>query len=178
MRGSAVAPLASHPTPASPTCTVVLLQVLSGGRASPAALRGLCGLQRYYLDQWGEGPGNAELPEGPWLAGLRWLGSSAGSLVLSTAALSAAPSLELVEVVASNSKAVDWSSPAAANFFDWLARHPPLHRVLLRKKYGATVFDAPAFEAHVEQLRLRRPGLLLERVGPTEGTMQALLTDE
>lgn len=127
--------------------------------AVPAALASLPSLKYCYLSLLigsGAAPAPPPLPAGPRLANLRWLHYDASGLVSSTAVLHAATALEFLE--AGYSSRVDWGSPAAATFFDWLASHPPLRRVsfdLHFDHFGSYIVLA----AHRERLLRRRPGL-------------------
>lgn len=125
--------------------------------AVPAALAGLSNLQHCHLRlQAGDDIATPPLPAGPWLASLRWLHYPICGLVSSTAALQAAAALEVLKAGCSETE-VDWTSPAAAAFFDWLAQHPPLRRACFDGKGRA--FDSGYFAAHVAWLARRRLGL-------------------
>ena len=138
----------------SPLPVTSRLQVLGGELLElPNTLASLPQLQRCYLDLDSSPP----LPSGPWLASLRWLAASVHSLIRSTAVLSAAPNLELVEVMGNSD--FDWSSRAAAALFDWLAQHPQLRRVCFNSSCWEYAADHRGFEAGVAQLRSRRKGL-------------------
>ena len=127
--------------------------------AVPAALSGLSNLQRCYVAL--EGVGQVALPAASWLRSLRWLHFHVGGLVSSAAVLQAATALEFVEAGNDSSGRIQWSGPAAAAFFDWLAQHPPLCRIYFDTCRGS-LFDSGAFAAHVMRLCHRRPALVLE----------------
>ncbi len=145
----------------------------------PAALASLSNLQRCFLDLETDEAAAPPLPSGPWLASLRWLHYKIGGLISSTAALQAAAALEFLEAGTSFCSNVDWASPAAAAFFDWLAQHPPLRRVYFDAAEGGA-FDSGRFAAHVMGLR-RRPALELEGFLSPNGQVQSmyeLIADE
>ncbi len=164
MRGAA-AGLLSRLCASALAATVSMLQyVETADVAVPAALAGLSNLQRCCLDFLvpEEGVAAPPLPAGPWLASLRWLYYEIGGLITSTAALQAAAALDFLEGgTFYNTKKVDWASPVAAGFFDWLAQHPPLRRVYFDAA-GRKAFDSGFFAAHAMRLARRRPSLELE----------------
>ncbi len=144
--------------------------------ALPQGLAGLPRLQRCYLGELAA----AALPAGPWLAGLRWLAADQDTLIASSAVLRAAPALELLESCSSEfdaetdcdplepelqPPATDWRSPAAAAFFDWLARHPPLRHTCFRFRITRTAPLSQVFLERLAQLRRSRPGLQVQCTG-------------
>ena len=156
-----------------PHPTSLLQIVFARGAAVPAALAGLPNLQLCYLDiVCNAAP---PLPARPWLASLRWLHYNVDGLVVSTAALQAAAALDFLEGSTFISKEVDWSSPAADAFFDWLAQHPPLRRVYFDAAEGGA-FDSGVFATHVMRLAGRRPSLELE--GDAEPDMRDLIDEK
>lgn len=157
-----------HTTLMAVTRVIAWPQVLHGcGLTPPAALAGLSHLRRCYLsrtDRPAVGAAAAlQLPVGPWLHNLQWLGINVGLLAGSVAALGAAPALEFVELVESDSsQQLDWQrAPGAAAFFDWLAQHPPLARVSFESRYltRKSLFNSPAFAMRLLQLGRSRPSL-------------------
>lgn len=166
------------------------LQVLNGrGLTLPAALAGLSRLQRCFLCRTdslaavvGDRP---QLPAGPWLRNLQWLGIDAGLLDGCVAALGTAPALEFVEVVDTGSqpRLELRHSPAAAAFFGWLAQHPPLARVSFETQVSApnSTFASQAFAMRLLQLGRSRPGLRVRCSGGggdfPESMSQSLMSD-
>ena len=107
----------------------MLLQIVLTEDTAVPALAGLSNLQRCYLHlEVPDGDAAPPLPAGPWLANLRWLHYPIDGLVVSTATLQATTTLEFLEA-AESEQIIDWRSPAAADFFGWLAQHPPLRRL-------------------------------------------------
>ena len=158
-----------------------MLQIVSTEDAAvPTALAGLSNLQRCYLELSVGSNGVAPpLPAGPWLASLRWLHYDIDGLLSSTTVLPAAAALEFLEAGTFFVSNVDWASPAAAAFFDWLAQHPPLRRVYFDAAAGRA-FDSGRFAAHVMGLRCR-PALVLQGFLSPNGqvpNMYELINDE
>ncbi|KAI7840532.1 hypothetical protein COHA_005688 [Chlorella ohadii] len=142
----------------------------------PAALSGLLRLQLCQLERSDDPDIIAEdfaLPGGPWLRSLRWLSTDLNAVLSSTAALHAATALECVSVAAlpADVAAINWQSPAAAAFFNWLAQHPPLQRLSIES--SPSLDSAPNLNAskhflvHLLQLCRRRPALAVHFPGPT-----------
>ena len=141
-----------------------LSQVLHGeGLDALAALGELLCLQRCLLERTDKRAADEAvpaLPGGPWLRSLRMLGANIDVLSSSTAVLQAAPALEVVCAGDTDSQQqFDWRSPAAAAFFDWLARHPPLRLVYFEPDAESAAFDSHLFAARLAQLWRRRPGM-------------------
>jgi len=141
--------------------TPLLQVVMTNDAAVPAALAGLSNLQRCNLEVQTDEAAAPPLPAGPWLASLRWLSYPICGLVSSTAALRDAAALEYLETINSWVAVFERESDPAADFFDWLAQHPPLRRVHLEDR-GGQAYHTPFFAAHVERLGRRRPSLVLE----------------
>ena len=149
-----------------------MLQVLAATRQSrpvqlPNTLSCLSQLRVCYLQGWHSmaGDGEAPLPAGPWLHSLEWLGAGVDTVLASTAVLRQATRLEHLGLLGSSAAepaaepAIDWGSPTAAALFDWLATHPPLRHLSI--EHAGRVFQADAFRTWAEQLRSRRPALLV-----------------
>lgn len=98
------------------------------------------------------------LPAGSWLAGLRWLAASLGSLLAAGAGLRAAAALEVVEVLCSEFDDAHWVRIKHGPLFDWLAGHPTLRRVVFRG-CDSNLDDPSDFQAAVAKLRSQRPDL-------------------
>lgn len=127
------------------------------------ALSGLSRLQLCSLDaQWRCVPA---LPGGPWLASLRWLSSGISSPVSSTAALQQAAALETLSAAHCAQECVNWASPEAAAFVDWLATHPPLRCLSLEAGECSGWLNSPNFLLQFAQLWRRRPALQLQCPG-------------
>ncbi len=140
----------------------------------PAALSSLSRLQLCHLERWDERETAAQvvtLPSGPWLGSLRWLSADIGTLLSSVEALHTAAALECVSVAESSadSPAIDWSSLAAAAFFDWLAHHPPLRRLSIEwpGSESSELTITKGFLVQFAQLCRRRPSLVVHFLGPT-----------
>lgn len=132
------------------------------------AMSGLSQLQLCHVSNYPINGGEAEavpLRSGPWLCGLRWLCADLNTLLRSTAVLQAATALESISIGHSPSAVVDWRSPAATAFFDWLASHPPLRRLGVDLKYPAKLIESSAFVVRLMQLWRRRPALLVQAPG-------------
>lgn len=82
----------------------------------------------------------------------------------SGAALRAATALEVVAAQGSYEK-MDWRSPDAIAFFDWLAQHPPLRRAVFDTNGDGDSFDSGVFAAHIARLLRRRPDLRVDCSG-------------
>ena len=152
------------------------MQVLcgeSGLDPLPPALSGLSRLRLCHLECWGrlaEGATYAPpLPGGPWLRSLQWLSVGPGTLLSSTAVLQGAAALECVSIANSPTTSVDWHSPAADAFFDWLARHPPLRRLAVDcsswPSNSKQAFASTDFVVQMTHLCRRRPALLVQYPG-------------
>ena len=159
-------------------CNYLLLQVVMTDDVEvPAALAGLSQLQLCYLYLYVEIDAAAPpLPAGPWLASLRWLRCNVDGLMSSTGALGAAAGLQFLQA-AHSSLSVDWASPAAAAFFDWVEQHPPLCRMQFEATSGQT-FNSGHFAARVMRLGRRRPALVLEGGYSSDSGMYELIVEE
>lgn len=151
-----------------------VLQSLRAGRSGlDPLLRALSGLSRLRLcllectDAAVHDGYAPPLPGGPWLHSLEGLGAGIGTLLSSTAVLRAAARLEHVSIANSPAGQIDWRSPAAAAFFDWLAQHPPLRcfSVDVWREDTKQVFASTSFTVHIAQLGRRRPALLIQLPG-------------
>ena len=103
--------------------------VLDGGAFLHAlpALAGLERLQRCYFRVGGqEELPDLELPEGPYLASLRWLGTGFRVLLNSMDTLASAPRLECLSIIEPLEEEPDLGYDT---FVDWAAAHPPLQRL-------------------------------------------------
>lgn len=124
----------------------------------PDAIARLPNLQRCYSVPYGLQVA-AALAAGPWLHSICWLCLNIQSMASNIAVLRGAPALELLDVC--GDFWFNWSSPAAAALFDWLAVHPSLRRVCFNEwcRINAYAFHGSVFAASLEQLCRRRPGL-------------------
>ena len=156
----------------TPSTLPLLLQALGadiGLDPLPPALSGLSRLRLCHLE-YGGLPANGfnyapPLPGGSWLHSLQWLSVGIGTLLSSTAVLQAATVLECVSIANSHTASMDWGSPTADAFFDWLARHPPLLFLSLDAHWSAKLFVAQDFLVRIVQLCRRRPALLVQCPG-------------
>ena len=65
---------------------------------------------------------------------------------------------------------MDWRSPRATAFFDWLAQHPPLRRLSFDARWDeADNFDWPQFVKQLMRLWRRRPLLAMDCPGFEDG---------
>jgi len=149
----------------------------------PPALAGLSRLQRLGLEGWPEGaedePG---LPEGPWLASIRWLGLPWELLQPAAAArlLHSAPRLEYLCMYVLDDPPDLPDLPEGHPLWTLAATHPPLRCLGFESSGGVSPFSAEATAA----LRLRRPQLrlrhleLLPEDGETLDAEEELLESE
>jgi hypothetical protein len=163
--GEAIAAALPHLT--GLTCLMLwgdcCLNLLSPALSSLSRLQ-LCELENDGYDD--AGGQLAPLPVGPWLHSLRWLSTNDNTLLRSLPALQAAAAFECISIeLTPPSRSHDWCPPAAAAFFDWLARHPPLRRLCLAC-YSEDLAPLEIVQ-HLMRLCRYRPDLAIEF--PDEG---------
>jgi len=161
----------------------------------PPVLAELHGLQRLCFSGRLEselGPrARIVLPQGPWLASIRWLGLGLPLAVLdvSAALLRHAPRLEYLCVVdlpiwpwpSTNHPAFDNTIfPADHPLWELAATHPPLRCLALTvPEHALTAFTTePAHAGAIAALRARRPALRLRYLPPLPAFITELLEAE
>lgn len=130
----------------------------------PAALGELAHLELCYVGgpySQAEGP-PPQLPSGPWLQSLECLGVGIDTLLSSAPVLQQATRLRHLGLHNASGCEVDWESPTAAAFFDWLACHPPLRCLTVDEDdvENMKAFETASFLVCIMQLWRRRPSLL------------------
>ena len=157
------------------TALLLALQVLCCNDDLGPVLPALSGLSRLQLRSLDSPAFPAPvLPGGPWLASLRWLSASIDALVSSTAALQQAAALETLSAAHCAQQCVNWASPEAAAFFDWLASHPSVRDLSLEAGECSGWLNCPNFLLQFAQLWRRRPALQLQCPG-SEGKGESLV---
>lgn len=138
------------------------------------AMSGLSQLQLCHVSNYPiHGGEAAALRSGPWLCGLRWLSADLNTLLRSMAVLQAATALESISIGHSPSAVVNWRSPAATAFFDWLASHPPLRRLCVDARPPRQLLESTNFLVQILQLWRRRPALLVHARGLSNNESQS-----
>lgn len=130
--------------------TYLALAPIPGMQCLPPELAALRGLQYFY---WGGNiPGDAALPAGPWLRGLKRLGGPASLLANSLQQLEAASQLQELHV-----SHYSLAQPALIKALAWASHARSLKRVLMQMKMLPR-------DAAIAALRLqrRRPELVVE----------------
>ena len=100
-------------------------------------------------------PPDGGLPAGPWAAGLRQLGASYDTLLLSSEALAAAGQLEQLDVCGGDFGAAP--TEASKGFWQWCRGHAPLQSLYLLMDGERLVH--PSLVAALRGLRDARPRL-------------------
>jgi len=118
----------------------------------PPALAQLPRLQRLSFDGWPDFDVDLSLPQGPWLASIRWLGLPWEVLEPALSALASAPHLEYLCAIFGTAPP---ALPEAHPLWAFAATHPPLRCLGIQAADPTDPFTPEAAAA----LRLRRPGL-------------------
>jgi len=140
----------------------------------PPAIASLSCLQRLCFDgSAADALADLSLPQGAWLASIRWLGLPWGVLRSAVGTLRAAPHLEYL---CSSSIPTDGtSSEEWAAFWRFVAAHPPLRCLGMEHQGGGECSPAELLLDTILTLRQRHPELQLRRLGAGKGFITEVL---